>query len=322
MGTQASKKTKSTKNTNAKWYQIWWLKHLLFAVVAAFVTISVLFWLLKGITRHGKMLEVPDFTNITIAEAEKIAKSHELRLKTTDSVYIPKLHAGQVLKQTPAAGSMVKKNRNILITINSLVPMMVKAPDVVGYSLRQAESNLHAANLKVGKLNYVPDIATNSVMGQSYKGKTLMPGKSIPAQSEIDLTLGMSSENSWTRVPNLLTLPYHLVKSELTYHSLNLNKEVFDSTVKTYADTLNSIVYKQDPPPTTSNSVRLGKGVTIYLTLNKELAETNKKNIKPKDLAKDTTMLLPKNTTVEPLPETSATEPQNDVQTNTDEPVL
>ena len=314
----------ANKKTQENTSKYWWLKHLVIAIIAAFATVLLLFWMLKGITRHGKTLEVPDLTNMTLTEARKVAKKNHIRIKITDSVYIPQLHAGQVLKQTPSAGSRVKKNRNILITINSLVPMMVKAPDVVGYSLRQAESNLHAANLQVGRLNYVPDIATNSVMGQSYKGRPLVPGTDIPAQSEIDLTLGLSASDCWTKVPNLLTLPYHRVKSELTYNSLNLDKILFDGTVQTYADTLNSVVYKQEPGPTIGNSVRMGTGIVLFLTLNKDLAELNKQNLKAKDLVRDTTMVLPKDTELEEV-KPEAEESQEEAEpagTNNDEPEL
>lgn len=322
MATQGSKKTKDNNNQKEKWYKSWWLKNLLLAVAAAFVTVLLLFWMLKGITRHGKSLEVPDFSNITVEQARKIARDNHIRIKITDSVYIPQLHAGQVIKQTPTAGSKVKKNRNILVTINSILPMLVNAPDVVGYSLRQAESNLTAANLRVGRLNYVPDIATNSVMGQSYKGRPLTPGTKIPAQSEIDLSLGLSADNCWTRIPNLIALPYHRVKSELTYNSLNLNKILFDATVKTYADTINSVVYRQDPEPTVGKSARMGSGVTLYLTLNKELAELNRKNVKAKDQLRDTLkMVLPKDTQEEELPDTPA-EPVAEETASDDEPVL
>ena len=199
--------------------------------------------------------------------------------------------------------------------------MMVKAPDVVGYSLRQAESNLTAANLRVGRLNYVPDIATNSVMGQSYKGRPLVPGTDIPAQSEIDLSLGLSGDNCWTRIPNLIAVPYHRVKSELTYNSLNLDKILFDATVKTYADTLNSVVYRQEPEPTIGKSARMGTGVTLFLTLNKELAELNRKNVVAKDQAKDTSALaLPKDTQVEELPENAGEDQQaEDIDQSEDE---
>jgi len=313
------------KTTQEKWYKSWWFKQLLLAIAAAVVTVLLLFWILKGITRHGKTLEVPDFSNMTLTQAKKVARKNHIRIKITDSVYIPQLQSGQVLKQTPAPGSKVKKNRNILITINSIVPMMVKAPDVVGYSLRQAESNLTAANLRVGRLQYVPDIATNSVMGQTYKGRPLVPGTNIPAQSEVDLTLGLSADNCWTRIPNLLAMPYHRVKSELTYNSLNLDKILFDTTVKTYADTLNSVVYKQNPDPTIGKSARMGTGVTLYLTLNKELAELNRKNVKAKDQVRDSSMVLPKDTQVEelqeaePASEDGASEPE---PSNDDEPVL
>lgn len=312
------------KNTKDNTQKYWWVKHLIFALAAAFATVLLLFWMLKGITRHGKTLEVPDFSNMTIDQARKVARKNSIRIKITDSVYIPQLQAGQVLKQTPTAGSKVKKNRNILITINSLVPMMVKAPDVVGYSLRQAESNLTAANLRVGRLKYVPDIATNSVMGQSYKGRPLIPGTSIPAQSEIDLSLGLSADNCWTRIPNLIALPYHRVKSELTYNSLNLDRIVFDATVNTYADTLNSVVYRQEPQPTIGKSARMGTGVVLYLTLNKELAELNRKNVVAKDQVKDTTsMALPKDTQVEELKETPAQEDETEPsESNDDRPEL
>lgn len=85
---------KNTKDSTGKY---WWLKHLILAVAAAFVTVLLLFWMLKGITRHGKTLEVPDFSNMTINDASKLARKSNLRLKITDSVYIPQLHAGQVL---------------------------------------------------------------------------------------------------------------------------------------------------------------------------------------------------------------------------------
>ena len=139
----------------------------------------------------------------------------------------------------------------------------------------------------------------------------------------MDLTLGLSASDCWTKVPNLLTLPYHRVKGELTYNSLNLNKIMFDATVKTYADTLNSIVYKQEPGPTIGNSVRMGTGVVIFLTLNKDLAELNKQNTKAKDLVRDTSSLnLPKDTQLEEAQPEENTEEAQPVETNNDEPEL
>ena len=304
------------QNKQVKWYKSWGFKQVVLAILAAVVTVVILFWLLKSVTRHGKSLVVPDFTNMTINEAQKLARKSHVRIDATDSVYIPQLHAGQVIKQIPAAGSRVKKNRRILVTINSLVPVMVKVPNVVGVSLRQAESSLHSIGLKIGKLRYVSDIATNNVLAQSFKGAPIEPGTSIPQESYLDLTLGLNSSDNRTNIPNLITVPYHQVRSELIYHSLNLNRMVFDQTVKTYADTVNSVVYRQEPGPTLSSSVLMGTGVTIYLTLDKNLAQHNKLSVKAQDPIVVDTLKSEK-----PKENTESVQ-EDEVRESGDEPVL
>ena len=308
------------KKVKKKWYQSWEFKHICVAVAAALASVFVLFHLLGLITRHNKSIEVPDFTDMSIEQARKLAHKSDVRLKISDSVYIPQVQAGQVLKQIPAGGSKVKKNRRILITINSLVPAMVKVPNVVGYSLRQAASNLRAANLYIGKLTYVSDIATNNVMEQYYKGSQAVPGMQVPSQSEIDLTLGLNSSDCMTRVPNLIAIPYYQAKSELLYNYLNLNKVVFDKGIKTYSDSLQAVVYKQEPSPTVSNSVRMGTGVTLYFTMDKSLAENNKKRVKAVDLTVEEEKKESEKKEAEKpaaTPAESQTEPQE-----SDEPIL
>ena len=260
------------KQTDNKWYKSWAFKQICLAVAAAFVTLVILFSLLRVITRHGQKVEVPQLTNMTYDEAQAVAKKHHLRLKIVDSVYVPQVAKGLIFKQNPAAGSFVKKRRHIMITINSMVPNMVRVPSLVGYSLRQAESNLNAAQLRIGKLIYVSDIATNNVLGQMYHGKSVTPGDVLPAESEIDLRLGLNPSDCQTYVPNLIGTQYQQVRSELVGNSLNLQRMICDGTVKSFSDSLQSIVYKQEPAPSSRRPVTMGTGVTVYMTLNKSLA--------------------------------------------------
>ena len=90
-------------------------------------------------------------------------------------------------------------------------------------------------------------------------------------ETEIDLEVGLGSKGGMTRIPNLKGTSYYDVKNQLVYYCLNLNKMIFDGSVKTYSDSVNSFVFKQDPPPTKTNGYRLGTGVTVYLTTNKQL---------------------------------------------------
>lgn len=191
-----SSKTKKGGKSNKKkpWYFNWFTKNVYLAAIAILLLVFAVSLCLKVITRHNIELEVPSFENMTVAAAEQVAKSHNLRVEVIDSIHNPHLKAGSVFKQNPKAGSKVKKNRRILLTINGLSPKMVPMPYLEGYSLRQAQTELEAAQLVLGKLVYVEDIANNNVIKQFYKGRRIKPGTLIPAESEISLEVGRNSE--------------------------------------------------------------------------------------------------------------------------------
>lgn len=255
-----------------KWYKSWGLKQICIAVAAAIATVYILMFFLKGVTRHGQKIEVPQFTGMTVGEAQRIAKKSHLRLQVVDSVYVSRLKPGMVFTQRPLPGSDVKKNRRIILTINSMVPKSVVMPNLVGCSLRQAESNINAAQLKVGRLIYVEDIATNNILGQSRAGASIAPGTELPADTEIDLTVGLNPNDNRTYIPNLIETPYNRVKRELVANSLNLGKVVFDSSVKSYSDTLQAVVYRQEPPHSSVFPVIMGTRINLYMTLDRTLA--------------------------------------------------
>ena len=245
-------------------------KHIILAGCSLLVVIFLLFTMLKFITRHNQEFEVPSFMNMSVEEAEAVARQYELRLEVTDSVYINRMAPGAIFRQNPEAASKVKKTRRILLTINANQPKLVKMPELVGYSLRQAQSELVSNQLSLGKLIYVKDIATNNVLGQLYKGRAIAEGDKIPSESVIDLKLGINETDSTTYIPEIRGIPYRLVREKLAENSLNLSKALFDESVTNYADSLSAWVYRQVPAPSDSVTVRLGTGVTVYLSKVKE----------------------------------------------------
>jgi beta-lactam-binding protein with PASTA domain len=258
--------TKKTDKTTSKFI----LKHVILSGCAVLVLLFALFSLLKFITRHNQELEVPSFINLTFEQAQVIAQQNGLRLEITDSVYINRMAPGAIFRQNPEAAGKVKKNRRILLTINAKQPKMVKMPELVGYSLRQAQSELVSNQLALGKLIYEKDMATNNVLGQLYKGRAIKAGEKIPSESVIDLKLGINETDSTTYIPEVRGVPYRLVREKLAENSLNISKAVFDESVTNYADSLSALVYKQIPEPSDSITVRLGAGVTVYLSKVKE----------------------------------------------------
>lgn len=249
------------------------LRHTIFALLAMFATLFVLFTLLRVITRHNKEIAVPSFINMSLQQASEVAKKNNMRIEIVDSVYITRMAPGAVFKQNPHEGSMVKKNRRILLTVNATQPKMVKMPSLVGFSLRQAISELTANRLNIGKLIYVEDLATNNVLEQLYGGRNIEAGNEIPSESSIDLRLGLNQEDSVTFVPQMRGIKYSNAKVALAEKSLNFAKAVFDSSVRSYSDSMNAQVYKQVPAWSDTTGVAMGTSVTLYFTIDKSILE-------------------------------------------------
>ncbi len=244
------------------------LRNLILGVVFVFAVVLVLQLLLALITRHNKELSVPDFTALDMSTVEEVATRMNLRVEIADSVFVKHLPLGVVFSQNPPAGSRVKKNRRIFITINSMVPRMVQVPSVVGYSLRQAAAELASAGLTVGKLKYVNDIATNNVLRQQYKGRDIAGGRKVETQSQIDLVLGLDENDNTTEVPDLKGLSGSVATSNIIENSLNVGRVRYDDSVRDYADSLRAVVYSQSP--NAMECVAMGRNVDIFLTVDSE----------------------------------------------------
>jgi len=247
------------------------LKRLLtqFSLVTGLILVILIlvFQSLKHFTRHGQTLPVPDFNGMTLSQAQETAKQHHMRLEVSDSIFLPQKARGTIFKQIPQAGEKVKKNRRILLTMNSVLPRKIPAPSLVGYSLRQAKAELAAQNFQLGRLNYVDDFATNTVLEQKYAGAILLPGTPIDAHSVIDLVLGVNPEYNYTYVPGVVGLNYEFAKDRITDHSLNVGSVFFDATVRNASDSLAAMVVRQEPEESDSIVWNMGSRVTIFLSL-------------------------------------------------------
>lgn len=258
-----------------RFFNNWIVRNLLLAVafIAAIVLVTNL--LLAACTRHGKEIVVPDFSGLSLPEAVRIADDSGVRLEVVDSVYVMRMDPGAVYMQVPKAGSHVKAGRKIRLTTNTMVPKEVYMPSLVGSSLRQAKSELRRSGLVLGRLIYVRDIATNYVLRQQRFGVDVAPGTPMSSGTVINLVLGLSSDDS-TSVPDLIGARYRDAVDLAQDNSLNIGSLRFDSTVKTYADSLAAIVYAQNPA-FGSASVRRGSEVSLSLTLNEDRLPSDKR---------------------------------------------
>lgn len=244
----------------------WIVKNLLLAVIFFVVLLVGAAVGLRAITRHGQTVTAPDFTGLSVEDAEQLARDSQVAVQVVDSVFLRRLAGGVVCRQSPKAGSTVKKGRSIFLTINSIVPRTVVMPNLYGYSVSEARAELRNRGLITGRLQYVRDIASNNVLGQSCGGKEVKAGDHVISGSTIDLKVGMNGDNSQTLVPRVVGMRYVMALDALQDRYLNVGRARFDSGIRTYADSVNAVVYKQQDDPGTSRT--MGSSIDIYLTLD------------------------------------------------------
>lgn len=244
----------------------WIVRNLLAALLIVVVLITGAMVFLNVVTQHDKVIEVPDFSNMDVSEAEAVALQHGVRVEVVDSVFVKRMKKGAVYRQNPAPGAQVKNGRRVVLTINAVNSKQVTMPDLMGHSMRQAKAELLSRGLVLGRLIYVQDIATNNVIRQLLGNREIAPGTQIDSESVIDLVVGLNDLDNRTYVPDVTGLKNLSAVDAMHDHSLNIKGMRFDETVKDYDDSLNAKVWRQEPAPSDSVSVSMGEEVLLYLT--------------------------------------------------------
>lgn len=243
-------------------------KILISLLVAAGIVLVLIFGsmvFLNVATMHGKMQTVPDFTNMSVAEAESLASGTHMRIDVVDSLYVKRMAKGHIYRQTPKAGTQVKKGRRILVTINALTSKKVDMPDLEGFSMRQATAELQSRGLVLGRLIYRNDMATDNVLAQRCKGNPIAPGTKVETGTVIDLVVGLNASDAQTMVPDVVGMKCLTATDAVHSNSLNV-RAVYDASVKDYNDSLKAVVYRQSP--SAESVANKGNQVTMFLTID------------------------------------------------------
>lgn len=240
---------------------------VMFGVFVALMISAMIF--LRIYTRHDSTKEVPDFANLSVDEAEKLASKSGLDVYVYDSVFVRRMAKGAVYRQVPAPGSKVKPGRKVSLVINAVTPKKATMPNVVGYSMRQAKAEILSRGLVLGRLIYVSDEATNNVIRQQRGGKDIRPGKQVNSGTVIDLVVGLSGADCMTTIPKLKGLKNLAAVDVVHESSLNVKRLVFDESVKNFSDSLDAVVYRQSPEAS-AQPLLMGSEITLYLTVDQE----------------------------------------------------
>lgn len=131
------------------------LAMLAVALLSAFLTMRLVI--------HGREVEVPNVTGLTIAEAGRAAARLGLNLNLENHFYSTTTPAGRVLSQFPAPGTRVRREW-VLRIAESIGPQRVSVPNVVGETEREASVTIRRLALDLGTVAYIPAAGPTGVV--------------------------------------------------------------------------------------------------------------------------------------------------------------
>jgi len=235
------------------------LRHLLLVLLAFVVFLWLILRFLNLYTNHGKTYVVEDYTGLKLEEVLDNPSNRNFEFVVIDSIFDNDREKGSIVSQTPLPNSNVKKNRKIYLTIVASQPEMVSCPNLQDLTVRQATTVLETYGIRVGKIEFVPDIG-NTVVRWKQMGKTITPGDKLVKGSRVDIVVGSGDGQGSTYLPDLVGKSRDEARSIITGAGLNIGSEFFLNK----RDTISVKVVRQNPKYSDDYEISLGSAIDLW----------------------------------------------------------
>lgn len=228
---KVQRETKLTRFiTNLPQKYIWIGMAVLFIICFAWAFFSFgNFWSSENIT-------VPNVVGKPVEVAETTLKKLDLKV-SVDEIASDDVPAGQVISQTPAAGTNVKARRIIHLTVSKGGSAML-IPDLKGLTLEQAKERLDKMGLTLGAVENGndPDKPSDVIISQSPES-----GAKATKGTRVNIVINMKQK---VHVPNVVGMT--LADARNTLLSMKLSVGTINASDGTSTDDSNAIIISQD----------------------------------------------------------------------------
>ena len=243
-------------------------------IMAAIGIACILFFFyiyLPSTTNHRETITIPELVGMSFSDINEFVTQRNLRFEiVADSGYSEALAPLTILTQNPKAGSKVKENRKIYLSLNATVPPKVRMPNLINTTRLNAEDVLKGNGLKLGEIEYVESLELNAVLFQRIDGEDVPHDAFVPKGSKIDLVIGDGLGNQSFETPDftgqsLDEAQFQIGASKLVLDIINYIKN------DTLPDNLRNRIYYQLPPAGRKTS----SGGNIEIWINSDPPEDN-----------------------------------------------
>ena len=236
--------------------------HFLGAVGSVLAVVLIAYLSLGYYTRHGAGIPVPKLKGLSVDRATAILDEQGFNYKI-DSVYVQDQPPGTILEQDPDAGTNVKENRTIYLTMVTTQAPPVGLPDLEQSTYREALAILSNNGLKVGDTTYQSDIARDRILEIKFRGQAIKAGFKLPKGSLVDLVLGDGAGANEVDIPDLMNQDLDAARFAIRGAGLSIGNITYQGMI---TDSTNLVVVSQYPMRTDSTA-KTSIGTRVNLTV-------------------------------------------------------
>lgn len=235
--------------------------------IFSIVAVLVLGFAIGAFLSFGKFwssaeITVPDVTGRPVALAKQLLEAQNLRVNIAET-YDANVPAGQVAKQSPEAGSVVKEQRVITIYVSKGGEELTM-PDLKGLSKSAVEEKLRKMGLVVGSVYMKEsDKDVGTVLDQDPQ-----PGSKINKGKSVDITVSKGKKVQLVKVPDFTGGTIDAAKSSLKSLGLKVG-----SVSKQNSKQAPGTIISQSP-----NGISVEEGTSIDFVVSNGKAPSTGKN--------------------------------------------
>lgn len=239
-------------------------KTILLAIGSVIAIVLIAFFSLSFYTNHGEGIPVPPLKGMLADNAIKLLEDQGFEYKI-DSVYVMDKPGGTIIEQDPDAGTLVKQNRIIYLTMVSGLAPNVSLPNIENEPFLSAAPMLKNAGLKFDT-TYRADIALDRVLEVKFGGQIIKAGFKLPKGSTVDIVLGDGAGASEKQIPDLINLDLDEARFTIKNNGLTVGEIIYQGAI---TDSSNVVVIGQSPMPADS-VVSIGSPINLTVTQGKK----------------------------------------------------
>lgn len=246
------------------------LRNLAWILLTLLGLMLLIYFGMKGYTNHGYSMQVPSFLNMTVDQAMKKAKNHNLKVVINDSIWTNQHRPGIILNQSPEALSSVKKKRTIYLTITKakadekILPSLVGSDNFDYYKRRLKQMGI---SLKVRSKQFSNKLEDNTILylyvdDKKYSLNDTKRGIKVPQGSEIEAIVT-------TRGVGKVPIPNLKCKTLAEAEFLIDNSQLAVGTINRHSSLQpgeEGYVWMQSPQYIEGNTIKVGTHVDISIT--------------------------------------------------------